>query len=419
MLNRLLKLFTPAAAPQEPPPGHIDARRLMAQHTVEEFNEAAEGYFKRHVGNAAFYLKKPLGPPEDAAHQLTAFAEMLRGLKPLPGMRLLDFGAGTCWATRYFADFKLEVVACDVSPTALALGQQRFAHNPPVDSPFQPEFMAFNGRRLPLPDGFADRISCFDSFHRVPNPKEVLRELGRVLKAGGIAGFSEPGPRHSQTAQSQFEMKHYQVLENDTVLEEIWPWAQEAGFTDLRVAVFNTAPFTLSLAEFAKLESRPGSKPLQAYAEHVRRHAPERRLFFLHKGEPGAPDSRDRAALLGELSVELYTAQVHPGDWVEGRAVAHNTGRGRWLPSAAPFGPVKLGVHLKSADGLLIDADFARAELPAGRGTEPGETVAILFRFQAPAESGDYRLAFDLVSEDVCWFEANGARPVEAELAVR
>jgi len=415
LLKRLFKLFTPAAPP--PPPGHIDVRQLLERYTVEELNEAAEHYFSRHASNTDFYLKKPLGQAEDAAHQLAAFAEMLNGLKPLPGMRVLDFGVGACWAARYFADFKLEVAACDVSPTALALGRRRFARDPPVDSPFQPEFLVFNGRRLALPDESFDRVACFDALHRMPNPRQVLRELGRVLKPGGIAGFSEPGPRHSQTAQSQFEMKHYRLVQNDIVLEALWPWAEEAGFTDLRVAVFNAEPFTLGLAAFGQF-GRPGSKPLKAYAEHVRRHAAERRLFFLHKGRPATPDSRGRAGLAAELDVELYEAQASPGGWVEGRAGARNTGQSLWLPSDARFGPVKLGVHLKSAAGLLLDEDFARAELPGGRGVAPGEKVTVLFRFQAPAETGDYRLAFDLVSEDVCWFEANGTRPAEAALAV-
>jgi ubiquinone/menaquinone biosynthesis C-methylase UbiE len=413
----LFTFFARAAEPA-PPPGRIDVRRLLEQYTVEELNEAAEQYFRRHASNAAFYLKKPLGQPEEAACQLAAFAQMLRGLGPLPGMRLLDFGVGgACWAARHFADFQLEVVACEVSPSALELGRRRFALSPPVDSPFEPSFEVFDGHRIAGPDAAFDRIACFDALHRVPNPREVLRELGRVLKPGGVAGFSEPGPFHSQAAQSQFEMRHYSLVQNDIVLEALWPWAQEAGFTDIRVAVFTVAPFALGLAEFAALAGA-GGKPLAAYAAHVRRHAAERRLFFLRKGEPAMPDSRGRAGLACELRVELYGADAGPGGWVEGRALARNTGAARWLPSDARFGPVKLGVHLKAADGWLVEQDFARADLPAGRGVEPGETAAIAFRFQAPAECGYYRLVFDLVSEGVCWFEANGAQPAEHGLSV-
>lgn len=411
LIKRFLKLLNPRTSKREAVSEQIDVRRLMAEHSVEEFNEATENYFQRNAGNTAFYLKRPLGQPMESGQQLIFFAEMLAGLKPLPGMRLLDFGAATCWTSRYFADFKLKVIACDVSPTALSLGKQVFSRNPVVDSPFKPEFLVFDGRRLDIPDASVDRIACFDSFHRVPNPQEILREFARVLKPGGIAGFSEPGPEHSKTPQSQLEMKNHRLIQNDTVLEEIWPWAEEAGFTDINVAVFNTTPFSLGLKAFNTLLRKKGSKPLKAYAEHVRRRAADRRLFFLQKGEPAMPDSRDRACLRCELSVELKSAQVRAHGWIEGLAVAHNTGSGRWLSSEALFGPVKLGIHLKSAGGELLNYDFGRAKMPPGRTVDPGETVEIPFRITGPAKRGEYRLEFDLVSENVCWFEANGGKP--------
>ncbi|MFM8333446.1 MAG: methyltransferase domain-containing protein [Candidatus Methylumidiphilus sp.] len=419
MIKRFLKRLgrrqaEPAPSADQP----IDVRQFMAQHSVEEFNEAAENFFAKNVGNTAYYLKKPLGNAAEASQHLMFFAEMLGGLKPLPGMRLLDFGASTCWTSRYFAEFKLKVIACDVSPTALSIGKQLFSRNPVVDSPFKPEFSVFNGRRLDLPDESVDRIACFDAFHRVANPQEVLREFARVLKPGGIAGFSGPGPKHSQTAQSQLEMKNHGLVQNDTVLEEIWPMAQEAGFTDIQVAVLNTAPFTLGLEEFNTLARKKRSKPLLAYAEQVRRRAADRRLFFLRKGAAAPPDSRDPAGLLCEIGVELSSAQAHTHGWVEGLAVARNSGTARWLSSEALFGAVKLGIHLRTAEGDLLNRDFGRAKLPPGRSVEPGETVEIPFRIMAPAKRGEYLLEFDLVSENVCWFEANGARPFAAALRV-
>ena len=60
-----------------------------------------------------------------------------------------------------------------------------------------------------------ERIICLDAFHHVPNPAEVLSELGRVLQQGGVAGFAEPGPEYSKTPQSQFEMRTHGVVEND------------------------------------------------------------------------------------------------------------------------------------------------------------------------------------------------------------
>ena len=60
-----------------------------------------------------------------------------------------------------------------------------------------------------------DRVVINDGFHHIPNVEQTIEEIYRVLKPGGIAGFSKPGRFHSQTPQSQEEMLQFSVLEND------------------------------------------------------------------------------------------------------------------------------------------------------------------------------------------------------------
>src|SRR5207237_8554259 len=98
-----------------------------------------------------------------------------------------------------------------------------------------------------LSDESVDRILCFDAFHHLANPDEALREMCRVLKPGGIAGFSEPGPEHSRSPQSQYEMRTFRVIENDVRMAEIHGWGRAAGFARLQLSVFNSLPFHLSL----------------------------------------------------------------------------------------------------------------------------------------------------------------------------
>ena len=45
---------------------------------------------------------------------------------------------------------------------------------------------------IPLDDGAADLISCFDVLHHIPNVSFVLKELWRVLSVGGVLLLREP-----------------------------------------------------------------------------------------------------------------------------------------------------------------------------------------------------------------------------------
>jgi hypothetical protein len=207
-------------------------------------------------------------------------------------------------------------------------------------------------------------------------------------------------------------MRNYTVVENDMLMADVWRAASAAGFTRLQLAVFSSEPFLLDVPEYEDYLGGGGSTA--AFVEHVRRFARERRIFFLSKGEPTTSDSRDRRGLLAELAVRL---EGSGGGTVRGTATVRNTGTSVWLPSSTPLGGVKLGVHLYDEGGVLVDRDYARADLPGDRITTPGDEVTIALSIPAPA-SGRWQLGFDLVAEGVCWFEVNGAETVTVPLHV-
>ena len=237
---------------QQPPGANdfVDVRELLQSLSVEELAVAADNYFKENLDTSDYFYAKPFTNVDETPDRLVCFAEMIGGLRPLAGMRILDFGAGTGWSTRYLTQLGYEVICSDVSPIALEIAKQLVARLPVPGPRPEPTFQVFDGHRIDLPDASVDRVHCFDAFHHVPNPAEVLAELGRVLKPGGIAGFCEPGPNHSKTAQSQFEMRNYTIIENDVIMADVWAWAQSAGFTSLELTVFNSQPFRLSLPDF-------------------------------------------------------------------------------------------------------------------------------------------------------------------------
>jgi glycosyltransferase involved in cell wall biosynthesis/SAM-dependent methyltransferase len=397
-------------------PNFIDVRQRMREWSVEELCETAEEFFAR-LDNFDYLHAKPFAAVNETPELLINFAQVVRGLKLLPDMTIVDFGAGSCWTSRFLSQLGLRVIAVDASSSALKIGAELYKRHPLIGDQPQPQFLHFNGHTLDLPDESVDRLSCWDAFHHVPNPGEVLKEMARVLKPGGIAGFSEPGPEHSKTPQSQYEMRTNRLIENDIEMAEIWADAQAAGFTDLRLALFNPEPALLPLDQFEAYLS--GDDSGEQYLAATRAEMQHRRVFFLFKGESSAPlDSRQREGLIAELKVEAVSSSIKSGEPLLLNVTANNTGSAVWRPSDARFGAVRFGIHLFDVNGKLIDLDYFRQALPgAGREVMPGDVVEFAVEMPMPS-TGKHVLQCDLVSEGVCWFEHNGSATVTLTVEV-
>jgi len=393
----------------------VDAQQLNTMLTVEELAHTSENYYRSTLEFSDRYLAKPFADPHDAPDLLSSFAHLLGGLRLAPGMTVLDFGAGACWTTRCLTQFGCAAIALDVSPTALELGQELYSRLPPIGTPPPPRFLLFDGRRIELPDSSVDRIVCFDAFHHVPNPADVMLELGRVLRPGGIAGFSEPGRHHSEGSRSQYEMKNYRALESDVVLEDIWRSAQAAGFLGLELAVFSNESYRVPLDDFEDVLR--GGRVLGRYADRVRVFLRGHQTFFLTKGGGGPKDSRERTGLKAEIAVRVSHATVGTNEVIDGDATIQNVGSVVWLPGDAPLGGVNLGVHLRRRDGSPLAVDFARVRLAGG--SAPGDIQTVSFELKPPPAPGEYLLEFDLVSEGVGWFEMNGSATATVAVVVR
>ena len=414
--DQLRRVLARTPAPPLPPvpddPDFIDVRTLIETLSVEQLSRTAEDYFQQHP-DVDVYVAKPFNNVEDARDLLIAFSQIVAGLRPPYGSTILDFGAGTCWATRLLTQMGNTVIALDVSPTALEIGREMFRQLPISGPHAEPAFLVFDGHRFDLPDASVDRIVCLNAFHHVPNAAEVLKEMARVLRPGGIAGFSEPGIGHSRSEQAQYEMRHYTVIENDIVIDDIERWALEAGFSRLDLAVFDTHSYRVDWRGYQDLMD--GGLSAQDYVDYIRHAARDRRAFFLYKEGTVAPDSRDRRGLKGIVRARLDAAHASPGGELSGEVEVVNTVENVWLPSDAPFGPVRVGLHLFARDGSLIDRDYGRVWLP--HGIAPGESARIRFELPAPP-AGEFRLGFDLVSEGVCWFELNSSDVAMVDVSV-
>jgi SAM-dependent methyltransferase len=442
--------------------GLIDAEALIAAQSVEELAARADGLV-RSMEDPSALLAKPVSSLREAPDLLTCFGLLLSGLAPLPGMTVLDFGAGSCWTSHFLTQLGCRVIAMDISEAMLDLGRRRYKEQPVFGEQPAPEFSVFDGHRMDLSDASVDRVLCFDALHHVANMRDVLSEMGRVLRPGGIAGFSEPGPNHSRDPQSQHEMRRYGVPERDLVIEDVWGWAAEAGFSDLSLAVFAPAPQWVPISVFddflaaasppvtARLASRathalrPRGKgridqvllPLQrasrlavelhgpqsaraalAQVAHVRGQLANRRMFVMRKEGVEVLDSREATGLQARLQVEDISIETGPSKTrVSARCTITNVGRNRWLPSSAGRGAVLVGLRLRS--GSHPSADHGRVALPGDRHTEPGESITVDFETEVDTPSSAAErvtLELDLVSEGISWFAEVHGHPIDVEI---
>jgi SAM-dependent methyltransferase len=395
--------------------GAIDIASLTSATSIEELNRAAEEYFSS-LTDREHQLTKPFSQPHETPALLVGMAVVLQGLNLASGLTVLEFGAGTGWLSRYLTQLGCRAILLDVSPSALQFARELYERLPIMGARPAPDFLVFDGQHIDLPDESVDRILCYHAFHHVPNPAAIIREFSRVLRPGGIAGFAEPGPRHSRSPFSQFEMRTYSVVENDVDIHDVWRVARDSGFRELRVAVFHDPPFHLSLHEFEDFVA--GGSTTARWVASTRLFMRNVRTFFLIKQGDARFDSRWATQLASTIhaappSVAIASRRV----LIDARI--SNTGSAIWLPSDISPGGVSLGAHLYTESGKLLQFDMHREPLTAPpRPIEPGETVHCQMALP-PQSTGRYLIELDCVSAGVAWFGPLGSRAVRLQLDVR
>ncbi len=397
------------AAPRPPAVAGLEAR-------TDELNAAAERYFAGRT-DREYQLGKPFTDPLELPQYLFNAGTLLHWLRAGPGDTVAEIGAGACWLSHFLNLYGCRTLAIDVSETALALGRERFERDPRTRRELDPAFLTYDGHRLPIDDGGCDRIVLHDAFHHLPNARELLSEMARVLKPGGIVAMSEPGRFHSQSDSARAEVAETGVLENDVVVEELAAEALARGFTRATVVPLALrTPFEIEAQRF------PAFLRGERMIEHWRAVTAEllaHHYLLLYKGEP-RPTTRRPGRLEAALRfLSPLPAEIAAGGRVAVRLEAWNQGDTRWLASTTgQAGWTRLGIHLEALDApAQSDFDWQRADLPAD--LEPGERTELAFELAPLPGPGRYRLVFDLVAEHVTWFAERGSRPLSAEITVR
>ncbi len=389
------------------------------QRRTGEFNAAAEGQYQTIGGDRAqrhHLLEKPFAGLQETPAMLYRLGLALEALDLGLGHTVLDFGAGSCWLSLILNRLRCRTVSVDVSETALAIGRESFAREPQARPELEPRFLAYDGHVLPLPDQSVDRIICFDAFHHVPNPDEVLAEMFRVLRAGGRLVMAEPGEGHSHSHASLFDEQHFGVLENDLVLEELLERAARAGFDDAKLKPYPDVPILVlsGQAYLRLLEGDHSLFPMDHMIDSLRQF----HVLIFQKGR-SERDSRNPGTLQATITVEEPLRLAgKAGTLARLRARVLNTGDTTWLATENRMtaGYVTFGAHLFDAEGRPVRIGYFSDRMP--RDVRPGEAVTVETHFPFPPQAGRFTLRLDLAVAEVAWFSQRGSPTTDLEMQV-
>ncbi len=392
----------------------IDPKNLILELGVAGLNHFSDEYYKR-LHDPGIQLGKPFSMISQTPQLLVRLGLMLESLRLSPGIKVLDFGSGPCWISKALWQMGCSVIATDVSEEALRLGETLFNNYPiPNEPPCSWETRLFDGHRLPLEDEEVDRIICFDAFHHVPNQAEVVHEFYRVLRNGGTIVFNEPLGLHSTTPASQMEMREYKVLENDMDMSALTPLFCETGFLGPTFKVAANPEYMMSYEEWQTC--RTGEIP-NRLANALSQFQQNSSVFYFQKGK-ALNDSRQTEGLAHELEISTSKLTFKVGVPQKIQVSFRNVGESRWLDRTdGHIGTVNLASRILDYSSKEILADNSRFRIP--KEMEPGDRftgeISIPLSISIP---GIYWLKFDLVSEEVCWFETLGSKAVLVEVKV-
>ncbi|MFO0946135.1 MAG: methyltransferase domain-containing protein [Planctomycetota bacterium] len=184
----------------------------IKQKVQQQFGPAAGAYAKSDV--------------HAAGESLEVLAELV---STQPSWHALDVATGAGHTALLFAPRVERMVAFDLTSAMLAqaaklAGERNYRNVECVEG---------DAESLPFPDRTFDLVTCRLAFHHFPKPEKALSEFFRVLKTGGIVGFTDNLTVEAPAAAAYYN--RYETLRDPSHVEvysasKLQEMFAEAGF---------------------------------------------------------------------------------------------------------------------------------------------------------------------------------------------
>jgi malonyl-CoA O-methyltransferase len=151
---------------------------------------------------------------------------------------LLDIGCGTGFMLTELVN-KQQVlpyfsIALDIAEPMLSIAQQNLIKHQSIT------YLCADAERLPLQDQSVDIVISNLALQWCRNLADVFNDINRILKPGGIIGFSTFGAQTLQELKTAWQtVDAYQHVNDFFQAEEVSNTLRQAGFTECSLAVVN------------------------------------------------------------------------------------------------------------------------------------------------------------------------------------
>jgi len=143
------------------------------------YNELANSWWDE---NGPLHLLKVMVNPWRAPYFADVMQERIGA--DLSRIRLLDIGCGGGVLAEEFARLGCQVTGIDISVESIAVAR---AHARTEDLSI--DYQTGSASQLPFDGSSFEVVSCCDTLEHIPEWEQVVVEVGRVLKAGGLFLF--------------------------------------------------------------------------------------------------------------------------------------------------------------------------------------------------------------------------------------